>query len=216
MPKNTLPDTVPSHVVSQLLEKDWGELEVLEDSGRLLFPEKIYKIRGDKKFEAIPVLVSIPRLPDLRKARVEARRIALEDGLDLAKDRDLVDDLEVVCTLSHCVLNIKPPHERQEPFPRALESQYDKSALTNLWARIDAFTQLTDPAPESISEEEMVALSAAISRERNISPLAVYGSVAQSTYIITMADLVTNLQESKSSSESSDSPTPESSPPIES
>ncbi|MCP4674344.1 MAG: hypothetical protein GY854_02265 [Deltaproteobacteria bacterium] len=199
-----LPEETHDHVFDQLISKDWGELEVLEVAGRLLFPDKIYRRTKDGSFNEVPVLIQVPRLPELRKARVEARQIAKEDGLDLKLDSDLVDDLEVVCTLSHAIRNVKPDHEPWEPYPRALEKHYDKTSLQQIWAKIDALTKVVDPAPDKISPNEMIALMSAIAKERNLGPLFVYGSAAQTTFVVSMVDQLLSLLESKLSSEPSE------------
>ncbi len=207
-----LPEGTREAAVEQLIGKSWEELEVLEVAGRLLFPEKILRRTKSGMCEEIPVLIQIPRSHELRKARVEARRIAKKDGLDPKLDRDLIDELETVCTLSHAIRNTKPPdHEPWEPFPRTLEEKYDKSSLAQIWAKIDALTRVVDPAPDSISQDEMIALASAIAKERNLGPLFVYGSGAQTTFVVTMADLLVSSLASKSSSEPSEPSTPESS-----
>jgi hypothetical protein len=207
-----LPNDTQSHVIDQLIGKNWGELEILEQAGQLLFPESLYKRSKSGKFEEIKVLVKVPRHPELVKARVEARQIAIEDGLDLKEDRDLIEDWETICTLSHAIMSAKNPTDRWEPFPRAIAESYDKPSLMQIWAKIDALTHIVDPAPDSISGNEMFALMSAIAKERNLSPLFVYGSGAQTIFVVGMVDQLLNLLELKSSSEPSEPSTPESSP----
>lgn len=206
-----LPKDTHDHVVEQLIGRDWGDLEVLEQAGRLLFPEKIYKRSKSGRFDPVSIVVQVPRHPDIVKARIKARELALEDGLDPKLDRDLIDDWETICTLSIAIRNEKPPHEQWEPFPRALAEQYDKQSLTQIWAKIDEFTRVVNPAPEQISTNEMYALMSAIAKERNLSPLFVYGSGAQTIFIVTLVDQLLSLLESKSSSEPSEPSTRESS-----
>ena len=202
-------DDAHPHVVEQLLGKSWGELEVLEHYGYLLFPDSIYKRKKDGTFDEIKVCLRVPRQHELRKARVEARKIALEDGLDLERDKDLFNDLETVCTLSIVIRNRTAPHEPMIPDPRELERDYDRASLMQLWAKVDSLNQVIDPAPHNISEEEMFALIAAIAKDRSISPLAVYAAGSLDTFVIFMASLLVNFLVSKSSSEQSDSSTQE-------
>jgi len=207
-----LPEETHNHVIDQLISKSWGELEVLEHAGHMLFPEKIYRRTKSGKFEEVPVLIRVPRLDDLSKARVQARMICKDKGLDHKLDRDLFDDWETVCTLALCIRNTTEPHEPWEPDPETLAKTYDKASLMQIWAKLDSFTQVVNPAPERISESECWALIAAIAKERNLSPFFVYGQAAQTSCAVFMADLCMTLLASRSSSESSEGSTPESSP----
>ena len=196
-----LTDESSEHIVHQLLCKSWGEFEALEFAGYLLFPDRIYKREKSGKFQEIDIVLRVPREPELRKARVQARQIATEDGLDPLLDSDMVDNLEVICTLAISIRNCSSPHEPWEPDPRTLEANYDKQSLTQIWAKLQAFAEIINPAPEQISEDEVYALLCAIAKERNIRPLLVYGPDARNTFVATMASRLLSYMESKSSSE---------------
>ena len=196
--KTALPESVPDHVVERLLGKDWTDLEVLEEAGYLLFPEKIYKRKKDGSFESKDILLRVPREHELRKARVMARQIAQEDGLDLDRDEDLISNIEDTCILTFAIReNIKgfPP---LWPEPKQLEKTYDKASLIHLWAKLDNLTKVVNPAPETISENEILVVVSKIASERSIAPLLVYGSEAQNSCIVTMADLLVNSLEPRS------------------
>jgi len=195
-----------THVLAQLLSKDWAQLEVIEHHGDMLFPEKLYRRKLDGTFENIDVLVRIPRDPDLRAARVQAREIASEEKLDLNRDADLIEQLETICVMARCVLNAKPGkdprdgatfHEPWELDPRMLEKKYDRACLTQLWTKLDALTHVLDPRAHTMGKEELIAVIAAIAKVRNISPLHVYAPAAQNTCIVSMADLLLSLLASK-------------------
>lgn len=204
---NDLPGS-QSHVIEQLLGKDWGELEVLEYEGRMLFPAEIHKIKKNGTFETVPVRLQVPREPDLRKARVQARQIALEDGLDLDRDKDLVEDLETICILSIAIRNYKPMDSGFcEPFemdPKYLEKNFDRASLMAVWSKLDRLTERVNPRPEKMTKEESLAMLCAIAKARNISPLLAFGPDAQDSYIVTMGDLLLSYMGQKSSSESSE------------
>lgn len=184
------PDTVDDHIVEQLLSKKWEDLEIIEHAEHLLFPAHIYKRQADKSFKSISVMLRVPRDSDMRAARVEARAIATKEGLDEAKDKDLFDNLEVICILSRAIRSCKSPYEPLEPFPLILEKTYDKACLAQIYGKLDQLASLVDPKPDQISKEEMFALTASLASERNLLPLHVYGALAQTVYIITMADLL--------------------------
>lgn len=198
---------VHEHVLQQLLSKKWSELEVLECEDYLLFPESIYRRNTKGGFTEEKVMVRVPREPDIRRARVQARRWALEDGLDLDRDADLVDQLETLCVMSDCIRNFKPStdprtglefREAWEPDPKALEKRYDKQSLNQLWSKIDALGQVIDPRPNTLGKEETLGCIAAIAKSRTIAPLHAYGSGAQQTCIVFMAQALLSFLESKS------------------
>lgn len=192
------PEHEHDHVIDQLLNKSWGELEVLEVDGRLMFPEKIYRRKGDGTFDSKPVLLTVPREPDLRWARTESRRLAEEAGLDLDRDVKYVDNLETLCVLSRCMRDPKNPKDEFDPFPAQLEESWDRESLLQIYEKINRYSLVVDPRPEMITDEQMLAVVAAIVKERNILPLAVFGPVAQNTCIVTMADRLSISLESKS------------------
>ena len=81
-----IPDDVHGHVVDALLGKSWSDVECIEFADRLLFPAELVKRKVDGSFERLPVLLRVPRAPEIRKARMDARGIAKEEGLDLRLD----------------------------------------------------------------------------------------------------------------------------------
>lgn len=199
------------HVLDQLLGKSWGELEVIENNGKLLFPEHIYRRAGTGKFEEEKVLLRTPNEREMRVARVEARKQAVKEGLDLDRDRDLVDNLETSHILAVCIRNASPGkspdgstyHEPLVCDAEELEQRYERATLTQVWAKIDALSHVLDPRPDNMSKEELLALIAAIAKERNIRPLVVYGAGAQNSFVVSMATLLMTLLASRSSSVSS-------------
>lgn len=187
---------VYEHVLEQLLCKSWEQLEVIESEGHLMFAESLYRRSVTGGFTEEKVMVRVPREPDLRKARVQARRWALEDGLDLDRDQDLVEQLETLCVMSMVICNFKSAidprtqkefREAWEPDPKALEKRYDRGSLEQLWAKIDALAHVIDPRPNTLGEEETLALISAIARARTVAPLHAYGPGAQESCIVFMA-----------------------------
>src|SRR5512137_1298652 len=169
------------NALEQLLSRDWDGLEVLERDGRLLFPDKIYRRQPDGSFKGHDVLLQVPREPDMRLARIEARRIASGSNppLDPDRDRDLIDNLEALCLVSRCMRDPQVPAREFDPDPTHLEQAWDKSALTQIYEKLDRLAQVVDPRPADLGDEETLALVAAIVKARNILPLTVYGPAAQ-------------------------------------
>ena len=144
-----------AHVTEQLLRTTWEEMVVIENNDDLLFPEKIYRRRADGSFEGTPVLVCIPKEEECRRARVDARKLALKKGLDLDRDVDLIDNLETSCLMALCIRNAQPGKDPRggvfyEPFelnPERLEKVYVRSSLTHLWANRGRVTTQWTPSP---------------------------------------------------------------------
>lgn len=197
------------HVVEQLLGKSWGELETLEHAGYLLFPETLYRRTKDGSFEEIKVALRVPREYERRAARVEARRMATAEGLDPKLDADMIDELETLCLLWRAIRMPTHPHDPLVMSVEELDKTYDRACLIQAYGKLDALHQVIDPSPASISEAEMFALLAAVAKERNLLPLAVYAPDARDSFTITTAVLLQSLLESKSSSEQSGPSTPE-------
>ena len=193
-----LPNNVFDHIQDALKNKSWEDIEVLEHAGYLLFPAEILRRRPSGEFERTPVMLRIPREHEMRMARAQARAIMEEDGLDPVLDRDLFLNVETFSTLSMCIRGVTAPYEPHDPDPRSLEKRYDKTSLMAIWAKLDALNHIIDPRPTELSSPEIVALIAAIAKGGNTGPLAVYGSHAQASFVITMAKLCAISLDSKS------------------
>lgn len=186
-------------IIATILTKDWGELKALEHAERLLFPETLLKLKKDGTFEEIPICLRVPREPELRKARIDARKWATDEGLDPELDPDLFDNLETLCTLSVAIRNATDPHEPWEPDPKRLERCYDKPSLEALWAKIDAYRSVIDPRVSELDENDTLTLIAAVASSRNVVPLAGLGGSAQNSFVVSMAIQLQSYLESKSS-----------------
>ena len=205
-----IPDDVHEHVADALLGKSWSEVECLEFADRLLFPAELQKRKADGSFERLPVMLRVPRAPEIRKARLAARKIAQKEGLDERLDSGAIEDLETFEILAIAIRNTTDPHEPMFPFEGELEKLWDKSSLVKIWAELDALHHVIDPAPDTIGEAEMLALTAKLAKDQNLGPLVVYASGAQVYYVTTMAARYMNLLASQLSQESSEDSTPES------
>jgi hypothetical protein len=185
-----------SGLIAAVLSKTWEELEAVEMDGQLLFPFDL-KRRTSKGWESVPVLLKVPREPDTRKARLQAREWARREKLDPDLDPELFSNMDSLCALSLCMRNVSPPHEPWEPFPDKLESLYDRPSLDAAWAMLDALKTVIDPRPHELSEEEMLGVIAAVARARNIVPLAAFAGESQNNCVVTMAQRLQSSQASK-------------------
>lgn len=186
-------------IIADVLAKSWDELKAFEFADRLLFPETLLKLKADGTFESIPICLRIPREHELRKARVDARKWAADEGLDPELDPTLFDDMDTICTLSIAIRNATAPHEPWEPDPRRLERNYDKPSLEALWAKVEAYRTVIDPRVDELDEDDTLTLIAAIAAMKNIVPLAGFAGSAQNSFIVSMAVQLQTFQQSKSS-----------------
>jgi hypothetical protein len=197
--KLKLPDSVHDHVVKQLMGKDWSEIEELEEhAGYLLFPAEIYKRNKKGDFDGTPIMIRVPRQHEMRQARVEARAKANKEGLDPVLDKDQIDDLENICILWRAIRMPTDPFDPLVLTSEELEKTYDRRSLAQIYAKMDAYNQVLDPQPNQVSQEEIFALIAVLAKEKNLLPLHVYGSEAQTTCVIFMAEQLMNSADLKS------------------
>jgi hypothetical protein len=189
--------------LEEILSKSWKELEAIEHFDRVLFPHTIVRYRGTGAREMIPVYLRVPRENEVRKARMQARRWAEEDGLNVALDPDLFDNLDTMCILSIAIRNNSEPYEPWEPDPRILESRYDRPSLDATWAKLEALRQVINPrVDEDLDRDSYIALVSLIAKKAEIDPLAGLGSDGQTNFIVRMAKDLMSFQTSKSSSDS--------------
>lgn len=197
--------TAGAQKIEQLLSRGWEALEAIEYQGRLLFPERIYR-RGPKgELIADEVMLRVPREGEIRKARAEARKLAAEDGIDPERDADLFETLDNVCLLWISIRNPKPQHEPLVGFPRELEARYDSASLAQVGRKLRALMEAIDPMPSEVNENELLAIIAALAKERTILPFAVCVPAVQVRLVLYMAERLTTSPDWKSSSASSDS-----------
>lgn len=190
------------HVIARLMVADWSDAGVIEHADTLLFPDELVRRLPSGKWERKKVYLRVPRESDKRKARADARDLCRSQRIDEVKDKDLFANLEAVCTLTYVIRNDTPPYEPWEPDPLLLEKKYDHACLQAMWAKADRLHEVMNPAPNQLSNVEIVALIAAIAKSRHLGPLVAYGPGAQTSFVVSMVDLLLNSMASKLSSES--------------
>src|SRR5690606_28612109 len=146
--------------------------ETVEINERLLFPGTITRLRANGKREITKVMLRVPREPDMRKARLEARKWAQDIGLNPALDVDLFDNMETMCALAMSIRNTSEPYEPWVATAQELESQYDRPSLDAAWAQIEALRRLLDPRESELGDDSFLSLVAMIAERSDISPLA--------------------------------------------
>jgi hypothetical protein len=195
-------------VTYEMSVKKWDELEALEHDGKTLFPDVLHERKG-REFSQVRVAFLVPKQPELRKARRQAREIFAEEGLDEEKDRAQFSDLEDACILWLALRSPTAPYEPFEVDPRALEARFDRDVLKLAWAKLEGYRRVLDPRPAAITREQVIAAVAAIAKRRDISPLHVFDGPAQNACVVFMACLLQSFMTLQSSQPSSESSTPE-------
>lgn len=173
----------------RLTRKTWDELEAIEHQSRLMFPITLNRRAKSGKLVEARAMARVPRLPELRQARIEARKIAESEGLDPSKDPDLFDDIDTVCVLQRCIRSTTPPHEPFCPSVSELEATFDPDSLRAAWSTLEALRTFVDPRPQDVSEEEVRALIVAIASTRTIAPLAAFAGSSQVESLVRMAEI---------------------------
>ncbi len=177
-------------VAYELSAKTWAELEAIEFNDRLLFPDVLHVRRKSSEFEMVKVAMRVPRAPELRKARAEAKLLAASAGINPEADRDIFGDLECSVILQ---MALRSPTDPFEPFcsdVSELENRFDRDVLKLAWSKLEGYRRVVDPRPAAITREQIIGVTAAIAKKRDITPLAVFDSPAQNSYIIFTASLL--------------------------
>ena len=190
-----------AHAIAKLMTTSWDELEAIEVNDQLLFPDVLIRRKVDGSWHHEDVFLRVPRERDLRQCRVEARALAAKEKIDEKQDRDLFVNLENMCILARSIRNTTAPYEPMHPDPLLLEAKFDKVCLQHMWAKLEQLSEVVDPAPKQLSSAEIVALIVAIARARHLGPLIVFGSGAQTSFVVSITDLLLNLLGPKFSSE---------------
>ncbi len=203
----------PFHIAEQIYRKSWAELEAIENDGRLLFPDKIYKRNAKGEVQGIDVMLQVPREADNRFAKLKARELGLAAGADMDRDKDdIFEQLEMLCLLWKCIRSTTHPYEPLVMEPLELEKFYDLTSLVNIYGKIDTLSGMLNPHVDALAEEDCWALVGAITTSENILPLHVCAPDSQNTFVLFMAAQLFRSQEYKSYLESQEDLTPARSP----
>lgn len=203
--------------------RDWlkgktlEDLEIIEFGGRNFFQDKILKAKKGG-FEEFPVMVCVPREPEIAKARVEAVELFRKRKLDRKEDEDLFAELDMLCQLARAIRTLTPPHGQYMPVehligrtdPKTGESEgFDIPSLHDLWERVQTYRKLIDPRIYDPSIEEVFAACDAIAKVRNLSPLVAIAGPDVDSFVITIASTLSIYRTQLRSWQSNESETPE-------
>lgn len=172
--------------VVRLVLDNWDAIGVIESGdGTLHMPFALKRRAKDGGISEERVwLRNITNLQRM-KARVRAREWALSIGLDVERDRDLVDDLENYEILAYAIRDDSwvQHFQRGEDLFKA----YDGPSLQAAWSEYDAWVRMQHPGYGSWDGKAMWEVVARVKAQGSIAPLAVMPGFEQASCVLFMA-----------------------------
>lgn len=168
---------------------NWELLGVAEHEGHLHMPAAIKRRNARGVVVEQPVMLRNVTNEQRYQSRKLARAHALEHGLDLDRDRDVVAEIENWAILAFAIREPTKPFDQHVMTVGELTSMYETQSLVELWGRYNLWVDMLDPRFGEMSNEQIWQAIARIHAEKNPSFLASFGGYAQATIITCMADL---------------------------
>lgn len=171
--------------VVQLTIDNWEEIGITEKDGQLYLPATIRRRDVSGKLREEPVFLRMVSNQHRIKARTQSRAWALESGLDLDRDRDLIGDLENYCLLAFAICD----KDKVQHFldAKQLWQAYDTQALGDLWGAYDAWVRMLHPSFGTWDAEALWRVIAKVRAGRTIAPLAAMPGIEQASCLLFMA-----------------------------
>lgn len=168
---------------------NWEALGVVDHGGVLHLPAKIQRRNAKGGVDEQPVALRNVTNAHKHRCRVLARQYATSPtvGLDLDRDKDLVDDIENYAILAYAIRDPEPPFVQHVPDAAALIATYDAQSLAGIWGVYNSWVEMLDPRFGELSAEELWQTIVRVAKEQNTSPLVVLPGYAQHTCIVLMA-----------------------------
>lgn len=171
--------------VVQLTIDNWDEIGVIERDGRLYMPATIRRRVAKGELKEEPVYLRMVSNVHRVKARVESRALALDQGLDLDRDKDLIGDLENYALLAFAICD----EQGSQHFPdlKSLWKAYDTQALGDIWGAYDAWVRMLNPNFGTWDAEALWKIIGKVRAGRTIAPLAAMPGIEQMNCLLFMA-----------------------------
>lgn len=183
MPASAKPDQI-KRVVELVLE-NWDEIGVVEGDGVLHLPATLKKRAKNGGIVEEQIYLRNITNAQRMKARTRSRQWANELGLDLDRDRDLVDDLENYEILAYAVRDGEWVMHYQDG--AALFKAYEAPSLQHLWATYDAWVRMQHPGFGTWDGAAIWQVIAKVRAQQSIAPLAVMPGFEQASCVLFMA-----------------------------
>lgn len=192
--------------------KTAADFDLIEQGGRIYFPDVVYRLRKGGKFEEVPVAVCVPRPYEKAMARLRAIKLAADWKIDREKDADHFETLDTFSVLSQAIRTREPPHGQFQPVEWLLSTKedegFDERSLWAIWERVKAYGEIMDPRITEPNTEEVIAAAVAIDRVRNLSPLVAIAGSAVDSFVVEMATILCGYLRQRPSAPSDETSTP--------
>ena len=166
---------------------NWEALGVTEHGGMLFLPATIKRRNAKGGIDETPIALRNVTNDHKFRCRKTARSYALDLGLDLDRDRVLIEDIENYAILAYAIRDAKPPHDQHVPGLSALLDLYTTQSLAEVWTRYNVWLDMLDPRFGELDAEQLWQTAVRIARERDPSPLVDMPGHAQATFIVLLA-----------------------------
>lgn len=171
--------------VVRLTLENWDQIGVVENDGILHMPASIKRRTKEGGVSEDPVLLRNVNNIQRYKARTASRGWALELGLDLDRDKDLVDQLENYEILAYAIRD--QSFVQHVPDGRTLWKMYEPQALGELWGAYDAWVRMLHPSFGTWDGEKIWKVIARVRAGSDLSPLAAMPGIEQASCLLFMA-----------------------------
>jgi len=165
---------------------NWEELGIREHAGVLHMPASIKRRNAKGGVDDVPVMLRNVTNHHKITARKKARAFALQAGLDLDRDADMVAEFENYSLLAFAVREPKT-FDQHVPGLDELLAMYESQSLFELWGKYQVWIEMLDPRFGELSAEDLWRAIARIARESNPSPLVGMRGPEQFSCIVLMA-----------------------------
>ena len=166
---------------------NWESLGVTEHGGALHLPTTIKRRNVSGGLDETPVALRNITNAQKFQSRTIARRYALDNSLDLDRDRLLIEDIENYAVLTFAIRDPKPPHDQHVNGVDRLLAIYDTQSLAELWVRYNSWIDMLDPRFGQLSNEQLWQVTARVAKEMDPGFLSVLPGYEQATYIVLLA-----------------------------
>lgn len=174
-------DAPVAHVLAH-----WDELGILEHQNVLHMPASLKRRDAKGGIAEVPVMLRNVTNHHKIQARKESRAFAVQAGLDLDRDSDMVTEFENYAILSYAIRDPKTFIQHMATLPELLHA-YDTQTLAELWGRYNVWVEMLDPRFGELGAEDLWRAIGRIAKDANPSFLAGMRGAEQFTCIVLMA-----------------------------
>lgn len=170
--------------------KTAADFDTIEFGGRMLWPDKLHRLKKGGEFEEIPICVRVPRYDEELTAIAQAEGMLKEKGLDRKDHEGVFETLEQLCKVAFAIREPKAPHAQWQPVENLISSKelgVETRELFGLWQRVELYGRLQDSRIEEVDEPTAVAIAHAVAEVRNLSPLVAIAGEGVDSCVISMA-----------------------------